>query len=143
MASPSTNATNVQNGESSQSGDKCAVTITTDDTCATTSTGGGTGAGAISRSANTARGDEDRTRDDDSTDAGPAGEDEDGNGDDSRRHARSESGDRKETWIEKNKRAPIIDGWRQTKWTANAYTNRTHVYKLSRDSPLVSILSPI
>ncbi|KAI1774498.1 hypothetical protein F4818DRAFT_442000 [Hypoxylon cercidicola] len=121
---------------SSQGGNKCAVTITTDDTCATTSTGGGTGAGAVVSRALPERGDEDPTQDDDPTNEEPAGESEGSSGDHSRAHARSLSGGRKETWIEKNKRAPIVNGWRHNQYTAYAYVDRTHVYKLSRDSPL-------
>ncbi|KAI0882283.1 uncharacterized protein GGS22DRAFT_191452 [Annulohypoxylon maeteangense] len=49
-------------------------------------------------------------------------------------HARNPSPEN-ETWIQKNEKAKVVDGWRQTHYTAYAVRDATHVYKLSRGSP--------
>lgn len=120
--------------QSTQNFNKCAVTIVSDNSCATSFTGGGTGASIVLPVA--ARGEE--GGDEDPTNAEPAGEDSDGSGDHSRRHARSLSGDQEEAQAKKNKRTRIVGGVRHVQYSAHATMDSTHVYKLSRDSPLVS-----
>ncbi|KAI1316860.1 hypothetical protein F5Y16DRAFT_393045 [Xylariaceae sp. FL0255] len=127
-------------------GDSCAVTITEDDTCPSTSTGGGTGAAVL---INGLPDPEPTSTVDSSSDSGSEKRMA------SRRemsalkareaqrralnleHARSFTNG-KETYIEKNARAPVVNGMRQVTPTSHALLTKTHVYKLSRDSPMAA-----
>lgn len=115
-------------GQAPDSENRCGLQLAKDDTCATTDIPQGSAAGALGEEG----GDEDPSTDEEPTDGDDDGED-DGGGDHGRRHARDVS-PKKETWIQKNKKAKRSEGWRQTQHTAYAVRDATHVWKLSRDS---------
>lgn len=121
-------------GQPADAPNRCGLQIAQDDSCATTDIPAGSAAGARGAEG----GEEDPGTDGEPTNGDEDGEDDGGGdhgGDRRRFHSRNFS-PVKETWIEKNKRAKRSEGWRQTQYTAHAVRDATHVYKLSRDSPL-------